>query len=120
MSQNMDDFKMPAPDIDQPFSQEGSETIPIHSMSQQEGSDIESKLKMEKARESRYFRERGFKLIIICLIAYALIAVVVSIISACTDWDPDTTVTGFTELLKFIISSLIGYVFADITNKDKP
>lgn len=119
MNQNMDEYKMPPSEIDKPFSDEDKET-PTLSMSPQEGADIESKLKIEKARESRHFRERGFKLIIVCLIAYAAIALAVSFISAFKDWEPNTTVTGFTELLKFIISTLIGYVFADVTNKDKP
>ena len=118
MSQNLSDFKtyhIKGSEIDEPL--EEPDTLPTCTISAKKAENIEAQMKIASVKERRYFKKHGFKLIVCCLAAYGIIAVGDYIISNFIGWQVNTLLTNFVELLKFTISSLIGYVFAEITDK---
>ncbi len=64
--------------------------------------------RMDKHR----YKRRGFQLILLCILLYTLIVVGDSFLKA-YGLEISTYVDGFIELIKFLISTLVGFVFAD-------
>lgn len=110
MSQNsFDNYKFPISEVDvPPTNTEGD--IPIVSMSKKEADIVEKRFKMLETHE---FKQHGLRVIIGCLIGYFLIVVLDSILFNVFEWQTSTLVTSFVELLKFLVSTLIGFVFSE-------
>lgn len=68
--------------------------------------------------DKHLYKKYGLRLMIGCGIAYILI-VISDTLLGCFGKEISTLSTGLIELLKFVISTLIGFVFAEIPKNDK-
>lgn len=79
------------------------------------------KLKAENAdrMDKHFYKRKGLHLIVVCIFLYLVIVVGDSLLSA-KGYQISSYTDGFVELLKFLISTLIGYVFVDsVKHKEK-
>lgn len=120
MNQNsIEDYQFPVGEVDVPLKEE-EEEIPVAFIPPHEADNIEKQMKVYKVIEKTAFKRYGLFMIIGCLSAYFLIVVVSSILENVFEWQVSTLTTSFVELLKFLVSTLIGYVFSEtIKSKDE-
>lgn len=64
------------------------------------------------------YKKKGFVFILICLASYLVIVVGDSLLQTFCEVKISSYADGFIELLKYIISTLIGFVFADTRSKN--
>jgi len=79
------------------------------------------RLKAENAdrMDKHFYKRKGLHLIVVCIILYLVIVTGDSLLSA-KGYQISSYADGFVELLKFLISTLIGYVFVDsVKHKEK-
>lgn len=69
--------------------------------------------------DKHYYKQKGFHFILGCLVGYGAIVVIDSVLQTFFDVKISSYADGFIELLKYIISTLIGFVFADTRHKDE-
>lgn len=81
----------------------------------------QSKIKADYAdrMDKHYYKRKGFQFILACLIGYAVIVIIDSVLQTFFEIKISSYADGFIELLKYIISTLIGFVFADTRHKDE-
>ena len=81
----------------------------------------QSKIKADYAdrMDKHYYKRKGFQFILICLIGYAVIVIIDSVLQTFFEIKISSYADGFIELLKYIVSTLIGFVFADTRHKDE-
>lgn len=84
--------------------------VPAHSVD-----EIEQSLKIAKGWQTLLLKDKGFKLLIICIIIAAG-TYIADCILINVGMKSSSLMTGFFELLKFVISILLGYVFAKATD----
>lgn len=68
--------------------------------------------------DKHVYKKHGLKLMIGCGIMYCSLVLIDTALLNFFKWETSGLMTGFVELLKFVISTLIGYVFSEI-KKDK-
>ncbi len=108
----------PSNGVDAPL--DDAPTIPTTSFSSSEADEIEKNMRYFKTLENHRFKLHGLQLIIWCLIGYFLIVVLDSLLLNFFNWQTSTLVTSFVELLKFLVSTLIGFVFSEnMKNKNE-
>ena len=119
MNQNSNnDYQFPLDEVDVPI--EPSTDIPTTFMTSGEADYIEKQMKVYRVIEKSAFKRYGLFMIIGCLVAYFLIVALSSILENLCGWTVSTLTTSFVELLKFLVSTLIGYVFSEtVKNKDE-
>lgn len=119
MSRNsIEDYQLPTHEVDVPL--DGSNDIPTTFMSPKQADFVEKQMKVYKVIEKTTFKRYGLFLIVGCLGAYFLIVVLSSILENVCGWAISSLATSFVELLKFLVSTLIGYVFSEtIKSKDE-
>ena len=102
---------MPPSEVDLPMDSEAK--IPTKSIPSKEVDRIEAQMKLFKTFENHQFKIHGLYLILGCLITYFLIVVLDCISLNVFEWETSALVTSFVELLKFLVSTLIGFVFSE-------
>nr|DAM48016.1 MAG TPA: hypothetical protein [Caudoviricetes sp.] len=83
-----------------------------------EADNIERKANFYDRMDKHIYKHHGFRLLIGCGIIYLTIIILDTVISNLWNWNASELTTGFVELIKFVISTLIGYVFSE-TQKHK-
>lgn len=117
MSRNsVKNYKFPIEEVDVPLNED--EDIPTTFISSHEADNIEKQMKVYRVFEKSAFKRYGLFLIVGCLCAYLLIVIISSILENVFNWEVSSLTTSFVELLKFLVSTLIGYVFSE-TIKEK-
>lgn len=108
------------PEIDTPlnYDNELHDTNKTKIISSEKVDDIERKAKLYDRMDKHIYKHHGFQLLIGCGIIYLLIVISDTVISNLWNWKSSELTTGFVELVKFVISTLIGYVFSE-TQKHK-
>lgn len=81
--------------------------------------DLEQQANYADRMDKHVYKKHGLHLMIGCGIAYFVIVLFDTIFKNCFDWEMSTLSSGLVELLKFTISTLIGFVFSENINKDK-
>lgn len=116
--------KHDTPEIDEPFEYDEqvsmfNETtvIPSKQVDNFE-EELERKAKIIDKMDKHLYKQHGFHLLIGCGIAYLVLVIFDVIVSNAFSWKQSELMNGFVELLKFVISTLIGYVFSE-TQKHK-
>lgn len=70
--------------------------------------------------DKHFYKLQAFRLLIGCGIAYLVLVILEMIIINAFSWNTGELMNSFVELLKFVISTLIGYVFSETQkHKDK-
>ncbi len=80
--------------------------------------DIEKQVRLCDRMDKHIYKHHGFQLLIGCGFIYLLIVIADTVVSNLLGWKSSELTTGFVELVKFVISTLIGYVFSE-TQKHK-
>lgn len=80
--------------------------------------ELEKKAQIFDKMDKHLYKQHGFHLLIGCGIAYLVLVIFDVIVSNAFSWKQSELMNGFVELLKFVISTLIGYVFSE-TQKHK-
>lgn len=112
MNQNSaNDSQLSVEEVDIPFEEEIE--VPTTTMSPSEADSVEKQMRVYKVFEKSAFKRYGLFMIIGCLSAYFLIVVISSILENVLSWTVSSLTTSFVELLKFLVSTLIGYVFSE-------
>lgn len=78
-----------------------------------EEQQLQRELKRQNNEQKYVFKKRGLYLMIGCGTVYAIIVITDTILSNAFNWEMSSLTNGFVELLKFIISTLIGFVFSE-------
>ena len=99
-----------------------SEENQTTTMSSDKVDDFEKKLdkqvKMLDKFDKHLYKLHALHLLVGCGIAYLTLVIFEMIVTNAFSWHIGELMNGFIELLKFIISTLIGYVFSE-NQKDK-
>lgn len=104
--------------IDEPFETE--DNVKATYLNTHTTLKLEEQIKVFETKEKHVFKRYGLYLIVGCLAGYFLIVVLDSILVNFMNWKTTSLETSFMELLKFLISSLIGFVFSEsIKNKNE-
>lgn len=86
----------------------------IHSLSEQEINILERKIDLfGKIKREK----KGFILLFCCLSVYGILISCEYVFSNIWDWEVSNTMQGYTELLKFMVSTLVGYLFSETKKK---
>ena len=101
--------------IEEPFEQSLQNQIMSTSLSENDGMKWEQKMQIMDREETHALKKYGFQLIIGCLIGYCIIVILDSILCNVFNWETSSIATSFVELLKFLVSTLIGFVFSEST-----
>lgn len=111
--------------VDVPFCEETitCENIPdisnhTKSFDAKTAEELERQANYADRMEKHVYKKHGLKLMIGCGIAY-IILVVFDTITINIGWQTSSLSNGLVELLKFVISTLIGFVFSENVKKDK-
>lgn len=101
------------------------EDVPLsfspHNVNQLSADDVEAaerKANLADRLEKHVYKKHGLHLMIGCIIGYGAVIVFDTIMSI-FGWQTSSLTQGFVELLKFLISTLIGFVFSESLKKDK-
>lgn len=125
MIQNTDKPKEKISEIDIPPSsspidtgEDYSQKIVELSVAKNMAETLEQKAKYADRMERHVYKKHGLQLLIGCLIAYGLVVIFDTLIS---HWNLKISEfsSGFVELLKFVVSTLIGFVFSENLKNDK-
>lgn len=73
----------------------------------------EDKVNFYKKMGNAIYKYNGFYLLIGCGLTYLLIVILDTIFSNALKWETSELTEGFLELVKFVISTLMGYVFSE-------
>ncbi|MDE6673085.1 MAG: lung seven transmembrane receptor family protein [Ruminococcus sp.] len=84
----------------------------------EEVDDIERKARYYEKMDKHIYKHHGFQLLIGCGVVYLSIVILDTIVSNAFNWKSSELTKEFLELVKFVISTLIGYVFSE-TQKNK-
>ncbi len=124
MNGNTDEEKNKISEIDVPptendINYQSHSKILEKSISEAETKELERKAAYADRMERHIYKKHGLDLMIGCLIAYGLI-VVFDTFTSKMGVKISEFASSFVELLKFMVSTLVGFVFSDnLKNKDK-
>lgn len=76
---------------------------------------MQMKMQLMDRKEKHALKKYGFQLIIGCLIGYFIIVILDFILCNSLNWETSSIASSFVELLKFLVSTLIGFVFSENT-----
>lgn len=88
------------------------------SVAKKETESLEQKAKYADRMERHIYKRHGLHLLIGCLIAYGLVVVFDTFVPLLKVTTSEFS-SGFVELLKFVVSTLIGFVFSESLKNDK-
>lgn len=107
------EFDPPKQEIDEPLNfQNGA----IQNYEKISNKDIDIKEKDKDRKEKRYFS--AFKLIVGCLIFLGIIYLIEVITSIVLKGEPSSSTSGIIEIIKTLLFTLSGYLFARKENGD--
>lgn len=112
---NSTDKKIDTPFEDDPKYQNAQTLI----MTQREADNIENALKYADGMDKHIYKKHGFKLLCASGGTYIVIVILNTISTNALNWQTSELMSGLIELLKFVISTLMGYVFCETSKKDK-
>lgn len=99
-------------------SEDYSQKIVERSVAKNMTETLEQKAKYADRMERHIYKRHGYQLMIGCLIAYGALVLVDTFIPN-FNIEMSKLSDGFVELLKFIVSTLIGFVFSENLKNDK-
>lgn len=109
-------------EIDVPLSpeQSGKESVKTRLISSKSADEFEKRMEQQaryyEKMDKHIYKRLGFRLLVGCGIAYLVLVILdMVLINFCKSWEQSPLVNSFVELLKFVISTLIGYVFSETT-----
>ena len=88
------------------------------SVSDTESERLERQFRYADRMERHIYKRQGFRLLIGCLIGYGYLVIFDTIIVS-SGLTTSTFFEGFIELLKFVVSTLIGFVFSENLKSDR-
>lgn len=109
-------------EIDKPLNYNASQDIDMmtKTITSKEADNIEEKANLYDRMDKHIYKHHGFRLLIGCGIIYLTIVILDTVVSNLWNWNASELTIGFVELVKFVISTLIGYVFSETQkHKDK-
>lgn len=125
MIQNTEKSKDKILEIDVPPSSHPNDTNGEHSLkifeepiTEDMANKLEQHAKYADRMERHIYKRHAYQLLIGCLIAYGLLVIMDTIIPN-FNIEASKMSEGFVELLKFIVSTLIGFVFSENLKNDK-
>ena len=120
MNENYDEQQDYA-EVDIPLNSENIKSVPCNPttklLKSKEIDKLEHQAKYFDAMDKHVYKKKGFDLLVGCGIAYFLLVVFDTIVINAFSWKTSVLSEGFIELLKFIMSTLIGFVFSETKNK---
>lgn len=107
--------------IDTPlnYDDELKDTDKIKTISSDKVDYIEKQIGLYDKLDKHIYKHHAFNLLIGCGIAYLIIVILDTVVSNAFSWQSSELTTGFVELVKFVISTLIGYVFSEVQKHKK-
>ncbi len=75
--------------------------------------ELEKQARYHEKMDKYLYKRHAFHLLIGCGITYLFLVILDMIVSNLFGWNPSDLLDRFIELLKFVISTLIGYVFSE-------
>lgn len=80
---------------------------------------IENAVKYADSMDKHIYKKHGLNLLWATGIAYIIMVIFDTIITNVFSWQTSELMHGLIELLKFLVSTLMGYVFCETSKKDK-
>ena len=75
--------------------------------------ELEKKARLYDKIDKHVYKRYAFKLLIGCGLTYLFLVIFDTVVSNVFSWNTSDMLDRFIELLKFVISTLIGYVFSE-------
>lgn len=121
-SEEIEDIPEILSEVDEPFLPESmikqKENNPAKSISNAESEKLEKQVRYADRMERHIYKRYGYKLLIGCLLGYGFLVLFDTIISG-FNFAISAFADSFVELLKFVVSTLIGFVFSENLKNDK-
>lgn len=110
-------------DIDEPFTNNIKTALsvagnPTQALKDKEASSFENKANFADRMDKHWYKKYGLDLMIGCGVVYILLVLFDSITCNMFKWQTSELMNGLIELLKFVVSTLIGFVFSENRKKD--
>lgn len=110
-------------DVDEPFSNNIKTAFSIaenrtQALKNKEISSLENKANYADRMDKHWYKKYGLDLMIGCGVVYILLVVFDTIACNLLEWQTSELMNGLIELLKFVVSTLIGFVFSESRKKD--
>lgn len=80
---------------------------------------LENAVKYADGMDKHIYKKHGLNLLWATGIAYIIMVLFDTIITNVFSWQTSELMHGLIELLKFLVSTLMGYVFCETSKKDK-
>lgn len=105
-------------EIDVPLHQH-SELSEVKIIPSNEVNEIEEKVKLADKMEKHVYKKHALHVMVACGTVYLSLVIFDTVVMNAFSWKSSSLMQGFVELLKFVISTLIGFVFSEnIKKKD--
>lgn len=75
---------------------------------------LEKRARYFDKMDKHVYKQYAFKLLVSCGIVYLALVILDTVVTNAFSWESSKLLNGFIELIKFVISTLIGYVFSEI------
>lgn len=119
MNDNNDEIVIPEEDEPiSPISNIINLQTSVNQLSSSEVDNMEKQAEYADSMDKHVYKKHGLKLMVGCIIGYGALVLFDSIIVN-FGWQISSLAQGYVELLKFLVSTLIGFVFSETLKKDK-
>ena len=119
MNDNNDEIVIPEEDEPiSPISNIINLQTSVNQLSSSEVDNMEKQAEYADRMDKHVYKKHGLKLMVGCIIGYGALVLFDSIIVN-FGWKISSLAQGYVELLKFLVSTLIGFVFSETLKKDK-
>lgn len=107
-------------EVDEPFEDADIKKLytGIQTLKNNEVTSLEEKANYADRMDKHWYKKYGLYLMIGCGIAYIVLVIFDTVTCNIWSWKTSELMTGLIELLKFVVSTLIGFVFFESKKKD--
>lgn len=107
-------------EVDEPFEDADIKKpyTGIQTLKNNEVTSLEEKANYADRMDKHWYKKYGLDLMIGCGIAYIVLVIFDTVTCNIWAWKTSELMTGLIELLKFVVSTLIGFVFSESKKKD--
>ena len=107
-------------EVDEPFEDADIKKLytGIQTLKNNEVTSLEEKANYADRMDKHRYKKYGLDLMIGCGIAYIALVIFDTVTCNIWSWKTSELMTGLIELLKFVVSTLIGFVFSESKKKD--
>ena len=104
--------------VDAPLKEDPKyEQVNVESMNKYEASMLENRATYADRMDKHVYKKHGLNLLWASGIAYIIIVILDTVFTNALGWQTSELTQGLIELLKFLVSTLMGYVFCETSKK---